>query len=56
MAQYTSINDERESALQKEYMKKAASYAADLEKSLGRRPRCCVTTFGCQMNTVHEIE
>lgn len=31
-------------------MKKAASYVADLETSLGRKPLCCVTTFGCQMN------
>ena len=50
MKQYTSTNDERESALQREYMKKAASYVADLEQSLGHKPRCCVTTFGCQMN------
>ena len=50
MARYTSTNDDRESNLQRDYMEKAASYAADLEKSLGRRLRCCVTTFGCQMN------
>ena len=50
MTRYTSTNDERESALQKEYMKRAASYVTDLEKSLGRKPLCCVTTFGCQMN------
>ena len=55
MARYTSTNDERESTLQKEYMEKAASYVADLEKSLGRRPQCCVTTFGCQMNFVPVI-
>ncbi len=50
MAQYTSINDEKELALQKEYMKKAASYVADLETQIGHQPLCCVTTFGCQMN------
>lgn len=50
MAQYTSTNDERESALQREYMEKAASYVTDLGKSLGHRPQCYVTTFGCQMN------
>ena len=50
MAQYTSTNDERESALQREYMEKASYYVTDLEKSLGRKPQCCVTTFGCQMN------
>lgn len=50
MAQYASTNDERESALQIEYMDKASSYVAELENILGRKPRCCVTTFGCQMN------
>ena len=50
MTKYTSTNDERESALQREYMEKAASYVTDLGKSLGHRPQCCVTTFGCQMN------
>lgn len=50
MTRYTSTNDDKESALQKEYMSKAAAYVADLEKILGRKPLCCVTTFGCQMN------
>ena len=50
MTQYTSTNDERESALQREYMEKAAGYVSDLRESLGRSPRCCVVTFGCQMN------
>ena len=50
MTQYTSTNDERESALQREYMEKAAGYVSDLRENLGRRPRCCVVTFGCQMN------
>ena len=50
MTKYTSTNDKRESALQREYMAKASLYVADLEKSLGRKPLCCVTTFGCQMN------
>lgn len=50
MTQYTSANDEKESALQKEYIKKAASYVAGLEAQLGHKPLCCVTTFGCQMN------
>ena len=56
MAQFTSANDEKELALQKEYMKKAASYVAGLEVQIGHKPLCCVTTFGCQMNTEHEIE
>ena len=50
MTRYTSTNDDKESALQKEYMTKAATYVADLEKILGHKPQCCVTTFGCQMN------
>ncbi len=50
MTQYASANDVKESALQKEYMKKAASYVTGLEAQLGRKPLCCVTTFGCQMN------
>ena len=31
-------------------MRKAASYVDGLAEQLGRRPLCCVTTFGCQMN------
>lgn len=50
MTQYTSTNDERESKLQREYMDRAAVYVTELGQRLGRRPRCCVTTFGCQMN------
>ncbi len=50
MTQYTSKNDERELALQKEYMRRAASCVEELAQELGRRPLCCVTTFGCQMN------
>lgn len=50
MTQYTSKNDERELALQKECMRRAASCVEELAQELGRRPLCCVTTFGCQMN------
>ena len=50
MTKYTSTNDERESALQNEYMDRAVSYVEDLSRQLGRTPLCCVTTFGCQMN------
>lgn len=32
------------------YMEKASGYVAELEKQLGHKPTCCVTTFGCQMN------
>lgn len=50
MGQYTSTNDDRESELQREYMAKAALCVAEQEQELGRRLKCCVVTFGCQMN------
>ena len=50
MRQYASKNDEQELSLQKEYMRKAAFYVDALAERLGRKPLCCVTTFGCQMN------
>lgn len=40
----------REPMRQYYFMKKCRSYAAELEKKLGRKPTFCVTTFGCQMN------
>ena len=39
-----------EAKLQYEFMDKAAVYVKELEEELGRKPTCCVTTFGCQMN------
>lgn len=39
-----------ETARQFAYMEKARKYVAHLDESLGRKPTCCVTTFGCQMN------
>ena len=50
MTQYTSTNDVQEIALQNKYMNQAAVYVDRLKKQLGRKPLCCVTTFGCQMN------
>ena len=32
------------------YMEKAAEHVRKLGEELGRKPTCCVTTFGCQMN------
>lgn len=32
------------------FMAKARQHVAALAEKLGRRPTCCVTTFGCQMN------
>ncbi len=33
------------------FMAKAKNYVDKLALELGRRPTCCVTTFGCQMNS-----
>ena len=32
------------------FMEKASGHVAKLGEELGRKPTCCVTTFGCQMN------
>lgn len=32
------------------YIEKAKTYVQQLSNQLGRKPTCCVTTFGCQMN------
>ena len=32
------------------FMEKASGHVAKLGEKLGRKPTCCVTTFGCQMN------
>lgn len=32
------------------FMARARELVADLEEKLGRKPTCCVVTFGCQMN------
>lgn len=50
MIKYTATTDENEVSRQKEYMKKAAAYVAELEAQIEHKPLCCVTTFGCQMN------
>lgn len=47
---------EEESLRQKEAVLHAGELVKQLEGRLGRQPTCCVTTFGCQMNTEHEIE
>lgn len=47
---------EQERERQIAYMKKARVHVENLSRKLGRRPVCCVTTFGCQMNTEVEIE
>lgn len=50
MTRYTSTDDVQEENLQREYMEKAAVYVTALREELGRAPRGCVVTFGCQMN------
>lgn len=44
------INSAEETKRQLAFMEKAGDYVEKLAKELGRRPTCCVTTFGCQMN------
>ena len=39
-----------ESLRQLEFIEKAKGYVEDMKKELGRTPRACVVTFGCQMN------
>ncbi len=41
---------EEETERQYYFIKKASGYVTELADRLGRRPTCCVTTFGCQMN------
>ncbi len=43
------IND-AESLRQLEFIEKAKSYVSELKEQLGRTPKACVVTFGCQMN------
>ncbi|MBP3603713.1 MAG: tRNA (N6-isopentenyl adenosine(37)-C2)-methylthiotransferase MiaB [Lachnospiraceae bacterium] len=44
------LNGAEETKRQFLFMEKAKEYVALLEQELGRKPTCCVTTFGCQMN------
>ena len=39
-----------ETARQLYFCEKAADHVRELAERLGRKPTCCVTTFGCQMN------
>lgn len=41
---------DEEASRQYYFMDKARKYVEELAQKLGRRPTCCVTTFGCQMN------
>lgn len=44
------LNGAEETKRQFIFIEKAKEYVASLEQELGRKPTCCVTTFGCQMN------
>ncbi len=44
------INSVQETKRQLAYIEKAKEYVQKLERQLGHKPTCCVTTFGCQMN------
>ena len=44
------MNSAEETKRQLAFMERAGDYVEKLAKELGRRPTCCVTTFGCQMN------
>lgn len=37
------------------FIKKAREHVKRLEEQLGRKPYACLVSFGCQMNTKHEI-
>ncbi len=55
MEQITKVTDhkrtsEEESLRQKEAVLHARELVKRLAEKLGRKPTCCVTTFGCQMN------
>jgi tRNA-2-methylthio-N6-dimethylallyladenosine synthase len=39
-----------ESLKQLDFIEKAKAYVEEMKKELGRSPRACVVTFGCQMN------
>lgn len=44
-----------EPARQYFFMAKCREWVKDFERKNGRLPKSCVQTFGCQMNTEHEI-
>lgn len=44
------INGQEETKRQISFMNQAGTHVEALARELGRKPTCCVTTFGCQMN------
>lgn len=51
MSDETQMELERQS----EYIEKIRVYVSAFQVEHGRLPRACVVTFGCQMNTEHEM-
>ena len=47
---YQSHNDGEETRRQLAYIDRLTGYVSNLRDELGRNPRACVVTFGCQMN------
>ena len=45
-----SANDKEETNRQLSFITKAGEYVKDLEEKICRKPKACVTNFGCQMN------
>ena len=45
-----TILSQEETDRQYAFIEKAAVHVQKLAEELGRKPTCCVTTFGCQMN------
>lgn len=41
---------------QNEYIETCRTYTTAFQVEHGQPPKACVVTFGCQMNTEHEIE
>ena len=52
MADYRQAGAAPQSEPERQYyfMARAKELVADMEEKLGRKPTCCVVTFGCQMN------
>lgn len=46
-----TLSSEKENIRQKEAIQEARILVSQLQQRLGRKPTCCVTTFGCQMNS-----
>ncbi len=50
MGEVKSRQNTEELSRQFSYIEKAKGYVEEVSRQLNRKPTCCVTTFGCQMN------